>query len=119
MSPFRLVLAAAAAAALLAPASGVAAAPVLVGQTGPGFDITVRLGGKAVKRLKPGSYTLRVKDASAIHNFRLVGPGLNRQVTTVPFVGTKTVKVTLKKGVYTFQCDPHAAMGMKGTFRVG
>jgi plastocyanin len=24
----------------------------------------------------------------------------------------------LKKGTYTYQCDPHAASGMKGTFKV-
>ena len=35
-----------------------------------------------------------------------------------PFVGTKKVTVTLKKGTYTFQCDPHAQSGMKGTFKV-
>jgi plastocyanin len=28
------------------------------------------------------------------------------------------VTVTLKKGKYTYQCDPHAAGGMKGTFTV-
>ena len=35
-------------------------------------------------------------------------------MTTVPFVGTKKVTVTLKKGTYTFVCDPHAS-SMKGT----
>ena len=118
MTPFRLALAAVAAVLLLAAPAG-AATPVLHGQTGPGFTIGVQLNGKAVKLLKPGTYMLRVQDNSSIHNFRLKGPGLNRQVTTVGFVGTKTIKVTLKKGVYTYQCDPHVAAGMKGTFRVG
>jgi plastocyanin len=36
----------------------------------------------------------------------------------VPFKGEKTVMVTLKKGTYTYQCDPHAGGGMKGTFEV-
>jgi plastocyanin len=36
----------------------------------------------------------------------------------VPFVGDKSVTVTLKKGTYTYQCDPHASSGMKGTFTV-
>ena len=48
----------------------------------------------------------------------LKGPGLNMTVTTVPFMGTKTVTVKLAKGTYTYQCDPHAAAGMKGTFKV-
>ena len=39
-------------------------------------------------------------------------------ITTVQFVGKKNVTVTLKKGTYTFQCDVHAASGMKGTFKV-
>ena len=93
-------------------------APKLLGETGPGFTIELKMGGKDVKTLKAGSYSLTVEDKAAIHNFRLKGPGLNKQVTTVPFVGKKTVTVTLKKGTYTFQCDPHAASGMKGTFRV-
>ena len=36
----------------------------------------------------------------------------------MPFVGTKAFTVTLKKGTYTFQCDPHVKEGMKGTFKV-
>jgi len=119
MTRTRLVLAALAAVPLLAAAPAGAATPVLLqGYTGPGFTIGVKLGGKAVKRLKPGTYRLRVQDKSSIHNFRLKGPGLNKQVTTVSFVGTKTITVKLRKGVYTFVCDPHAAAGMKGTFRV-
>ena len=118
MTRTRLVLAAFAAVPLLAVAPAGAATPILQGQTGPGFTIGVKLSGKAVKRLKPGTYRLRVQDKSSIHNFRLKGPGLNRQVTTVSFVGTKTITVKLRKGVYTFVCDPHAAAGMKGTFRV-
>ena len=90
----------------------------LQGETGPGFSIEVKMGSKDVKTLKAGSYSLTVEDKAAIHNFRLKGPGLNKQVTTVPFVGKKTVTVTLKKGTYTYQCDPHAASGMKGTFTV-
>jgi plastocyanin len=33
-------------------------------------------------------------------------------------LGATAVTVTLKKGTYTYQCDPHAASGMKGTFEV-
>ena len=40
------------------------------------------------------------------------------KATTVPFTGTQTWTVTLKPGTYTYQCDVHAASGMKGAFRV-
>jgi plastocyanin len=105
--------------ALSAPAlAGSTASTPLAGTVGPGFTIKLTKGGTSVKTLKPGSYTLTVKDKSASHNFHIFGPGVAKVVTTVPFVGTKTVTVTLKKGTYTFQCDPHAQSGMKGTFKV-
>lgn len=97
---------------------GAATRPQLVGTVGPGFTIGVKMNGKSVKTLKAGTYTLVVHDKGAIHDFHLIGPGINKAVTTVSFVGTKTVNVTLKKGKYTYQCDPHAAMGMKGSFTV-
>jgi plastocyanin len=103
----------------LAGAGTATAAPIaLVGSAGPGFRITLTNGGKALKTVKPGAYTLTVRDKSAIHNFHIFGPGLNKVVTTIPFVGKKTVSFTLKKGTYTFQCDAHAAEGMKGSFKV-
>ena len=96
-----------------------AMAPVkLVGVTGPGFTITLKKGGVKVKTLKTGKYTITVNDKSTAHNFRLKGPGLNKQITTLAFKGTKTVTVTLREGRYTYQCDPHVSVGMKGTFRV-
>jgi plastocyanin len=76
------------------------------------------MNGKAVKTLKHGTYKLVVHDKAPIHNFHIFGPGLNKKVTSVPFVGTKTVTITLKKGKYTFQCDIHAASGMKASFTV-
>lgn len=114
----RFVLLAVVAAGLLALAAvGQAATPKLSGVSGPGFSITVKSGGKAVKTLKPGTYTLVVSDKSSIHNFHLFGPGVNKK-TSVPFTGTMTWKVKLSKGTYTFQCDIHASSGMKGTFTV-
>jgi plastocyanin len=85
---------------------------------GPGFTIEVKQGGKDVKSLKAGTYKLVVQDKASIHDFHLIGPGLSKVVTSVPFTGTKTVTVTLKRGTYRYQCDPHAASGMKGTFTV-
>jgi plastocyanin len=47
-------------------------------------------------------------------------PGADDVVTTVPFAGgNATVKIRVDHGTYTFQCDPHATLGMKGTFDVG
>ena len=105
--------------ALAAPAlAGQAAtATPLAGSVGPGFTISLKKGGKAVKNLKPGLYKITVSDKANSHNFHLFGPGVKKVVTTVPFVGTKSVTVTLKKGTYTFVCDPHAS-NMKGTFKV-
>ena len=106
--------------ALVAPSAGIGmgAATKLTGTTGPGFTITLKKGTAKVKTLKAGKYSITVKDRSNQHNFRLKGPGLNKQITGLSFKGSKTVLVTLKKGKYTYQCDPHATQGMKGTFRV-
>jgi plastocyanin len=103
-----------AAPALAAPA----AATPLTGTVGPGFTITLAKAGKKVTSLKAGSYAITVTDKATIHNFHLLGPGVNKEITSVPFKGKKTLTITLKKGIYTYQCDPHAAGGMKGTFKV-
>jgi plastocyanin len=117
MVRFRTLIVAAAIAALSMTASAGAALPKLLGTTGPGFTITLKKTGKVVKTLKAGRYTLVVSDKSNIHNFHLRGPGLNRAVTTVAFVGTKTIVITLRKGTYTFVCDPHLST-MHGSFKV-
>jgi plastocyanin len=109
-----VLLIALAAVALPATAS---AANSLVGTVGPGFTITLKQGSKAVKTLKAGTYTIKVQDKASIHNFHLFGKGLNK-ATDVGGTGTQTWKVTFKPGTYTFQCDPHASAGMKGTFKV-
>lgn len=104
--------------AVLAYASaGMAATPTLRGTTGPGFTITIKRGSTLVKALKAGSYRIVVADKSSLHNFHLFGPGVNKS-TSVPFVGTRIWTVRLKPGTYTYQCDVHAAAGMKGSFRV-
>ena len=114
-----LTAALAASLALAAPAlAAQTAATPLAGTVGPGFTITLTKGGKAVKTLPDGPYTITVTDKSSIHDFDFFGPGVAKVITTVPFDGTKSVTVTLKKGTYTFQCDPHARSGMKATFKV-
>ena len=87
-----------------------AATPKITGTVGPGFTISMK------KPTKAGKYTLVVSDKSSIHNFRLKGPGVN-VATTVPATGSKTFKVTLKRGKYTFLCDPHPT-SMKGSFTI-
>ena len=120
MRTTRLPLAAAAAVslALAAPGGALAAATPLTGTVGPGFTITLASkAGKKVTTLKAGSYAITVRDKASIHDFHLKGPGVNKVITNVPFVGTKSVTVTLKKGTYTYVCDPHAS-AMKGSFKV-
>jgi plastocyanin len=111
----KLVALAAIVAALVVP-SALAATPTLTGTVGPGFTITLKKGTAKVTKLKAGAYVIKVSDKSKIHNFRLKGPGVNK-TTSVGGTGTSTWKVTLKKGKYTFVCDPHASI-MKGSFTV-
>ena len=91
--------------------------PVLTGEVGPGFTIEVTKAGKDVKTLKAGAYKIKVEDKGTIHDFHLKGPGVDKK-TGVSFTGTQTWSVKLKPGTYTYQCDPHASGGMKGTFKV-
>ena len=89
----------------------------LVGESGPGYTIEVKLNGKDLKTIKAGTCTMKIEDKGSSHNFHLIGPGLNK-ATGISFTGDTTWAVKLKPGTYTYQCDPHAASGMKGTFRV-
>lgn len=114
----RTLFAVAATAALLAltvasPASG---ATRLVATVGPGFTITLKKAGKKVTTLPAGMYTITVQDKSAAHNFHLRGPGVNKN-SGVARTGTMTWTIRLKKGRYTYVCDPHAS-SMRGTFTV-
>jgi plastocyanin len=118
---FRVVVAAAASAfaLTLAATSPAASAPKTVqGSVGPGFTINLTLKGKTVTTLKKGvRYRFLINDRSSIHDFHLTGPGLNRMLTTVDFIGTKSFVLTLRKGVYRYVCDPHSTV-MHGSFRV-
>jgi len=100
-------------------ASGAGAAVTggkLVGTVADPLKISLTLGGKKVEKLKAGVYTIVVKDIASDHNFHLKGPGVDKS-TSVSAKGTTTWKVTLKKGTYTYVCDPHASF-MKGSFTV-
>ena len=90
----------------------------LAGFVGPGFVIGLKTAsGKPVKTLKAGTYAITVTDKSAIHDFHLVGPGVNRVITGIAFQGKKTLVVKLKGGKYIYQCDPHKSE-MKSSFVV-
>jgi plastocyanin len=113
------LLAAIGAAALVATASGSAAAPKTVtGTVGPGFTIGLTLDGKKVTKLKAGTpYRFVINDRADIHDFHLSGPGFSRVFTSVEFTGTKTFVLKLKKGSYRYVCDPHSSF-MRGSFVV-
>jgi plastocyanin len=112
----RLVLVTALATALVV-AGTASAATKLTGTVGPDFKISLKdSSGKSVSKLKAGAYTIVVKDKGSIHDFHLMGPGVNKK-TSVGGTGTTTWNVTLKKGTYKYQCDPHAS-SMHGSFTV-
>ena len=74
---------------------------------GPKFVISLRTAtGKLVRGLKPGGYSVEVRDRSVRHNAHLLGAGINRK-TGVIFKDTVTWRLTLKKGTLTFLSDPH------------
>jgi len=97
--------------------SAQAATPKLTGEVGPGYTIEVKMGKKDLKTVKAGTYKIKVEDKASIHNFHLSGPGLNKK-TGISFTGEQTWTIKLKPGRYTYQCDPHASLGMKGSFKV-
>jgi plastocyanin len=117
----RSAILALAAAGLLAAAPSSSAAPPtkLIGTVGPEFTISLTdAEGNPVTTLKAGLYTIVVNDKSGIHDFHLMGPGLDRVITDVDFVGTRSVTVALAGGRYRYQCDPHFDQ-MKGSFTAG
>ena len=108
---------AAAAIAVAIVASAQAKSTGLTGEVGPGYSIEVQKAGKDLKTIKAGTYKIKVDDKGSIHNFHLKGPGVNKK-TGISFKGETTWTIKLKPGRYTYQCDAHASMGMKGSFRV-
>lgn len=93
-----------------------AATPKLNGYVNDSFKIGVTLGGKPVSSLKAGKYVLVVADTTSNHNFHLTGPGVDK-ATSVGGKGTYRWALTLKRGKYTYVCDPHSSF-MKGSFTV-
>jgi hypothetical protein len=86
----------------------VAASPTLLkGTVGPYFQMSLQKGGKDVTALRPGVYRFEVVDKSRAHDFHLVGPGVNKVITSVVFRGKKSVTVKLARGTYRYTCDLH------------
>jgi plastocyanin len=115
---FALALAAVALVGVVAAGSASAATPTLTGTLSgdSAFKIGLLFKGKAVKTLKAGKYKIVGNDQAKTHNYHLKGPGVNK-ATSVSGKGKFTWTVTLKKGKYTFLCDPHQSF-MKGSFTV-
>lgn len=112
----RFALSASVAALALVVVAPAPAATRLVATVGPSATITLTKAGRKVTTLRPGAYTITVRDRSRFHNFALTGPRL-RRLTTVSFTGTRTWNVRLRRGKHTYVCTPHASF-MRGTFNV-
>ena len=84
--------------------------PTLKGTVGPSFTITLTKGGKKVTSLKAGKYKFVIADKSTMHSFGLDGPhGFAHDFTSVPFKGSKTATLNLKRGRYKYYCSAHEA----------
>lgn len=92
----------------------------LVLTSGPRFVITLKTAaGKAVKRMKRGTYRLTVRDRGSTHNAHVIAPGYNRKTRPLTYRGTQTWKVKLvRTGTLRFLCDPHARAGMRGSAKI-
>jgi len=80
--------------------------PRLLGKvTRTGHLLLENTHGKIVKRLRPGAYTIVVRDASKRADFHLIGaPAIDKR-TGLTFVGSRTWKLTLIRGVYRYYND--------------
>lgn len=108
--PIAAVIAAAVSLVVLAGPASAASRPKLVGVVGKNdaYKIKLTFKGRIVKTLKAGTYTVVIHDDSKIHNYELDGPhGKSWTFTKVPFVGTKTFTLRLRRGKYKAYCKPH------------
>jgi len=89
--------------------------------TGDGFDIGLaRPDGTKVTELTPGTYTVRVRDRSRLHNFHLASnqDGSVDFRTELEFVGEQDFTVTFRDRTrYAYACEPHWQT-MNGSFLV-
>jgi NitT/TauT family transport system substrate-binding protein len=95
--------------------NSIASGLVLQG-TVQGRRVLLRVEGRTVTTLAVGPYTFVVTDNSRTQNFKLKGPGVNRQ-TSVRGRGRTTWTVNLRKGTYRYWSS--ANPGAKKSFKVG
>jgi hypothetical protein len=96
-----------------------ASATKLDGTTSAAGAVSLDMAGKKVTTLKPGTYSLTVSDKARKFEFRLSGPGMSKTITSTTFVGSKTEKVKLENGTYTFESSSKPTKtNEKGTFTV-
>ncbi len=89
----------------------------LNGTVGPGAKIDLLTTAKRrVRSLKAGRYLVVVTDKSAVDNFHLTGPGINRR-TAVGGKGTSRWTIRLKAGKHVYRSDAHAALRRTFTVR--
>ncbi len=116
----RILLTALLAALLLPSALARADNPRLVASVGRNDSFAISLSdasGSPVTHLDPGAYDIAVHDLSEMHNFHLLGPGV-QQATAVASVEDVVWTVTLTDGKYVFDCAAHPGT-MNGWFTVG
>ncbi|WP_347753686.1 plastocyanin/azurin family copper-binding protein [Agrococcus sp. ProA11] len=72
--------------------------------------------GQMVTSVPAGDYSLTFVDRSQLHNFHLMGDGVD-VATDVQGTDETTVEITLAEGSYEYVCDPHAST-MNGVLEV-
>jgi hypothetical protein len=93
------------------------ATPKLLATVGPKNTISLKsASGAALKTIKAGSYAITVRDRSKLHNFHLVGKGVNRK-SGLAGMGTVTWKVKLSAGALRFFSDK-SPKTVKGAVKV-
>ena len=93
------------------------AVPKLLAAVGPKDTISLRsASGAALRTVKRGTYSIVVRDRSKLHNFHLVGSGVNRR-SGLAAATTVTWKVKLSAGTLRFFSDRSPAK-VRGSIRV-
>jgi hypothetical protein len=91
--------------------------PKLLATVGPKNTISLKsASGATLKTVKAGTYSITVRDRSKLHNFHLVGKGVNRK-SGLAGTGTLTWKLKLSAGTLRFFSDK-SPKTVKGSVRV-
>jgi plastocyanin len=94
------------------------ATPKLLATVGPKNTIALKsASGATLKTVKAGTYSITVRDRSKLHNFHLVGKGVNRK-SGLAGMGTSTWKLKLSAGPLRFFSD-RSPKTVKGSVKVG